>query len=198
MMRANGAAARQTRVKMAELRAWAVVLSSSGGKTFYRVRSGEKHELLCTYPFSPGASSASISWSIVLQDIKISRYQGSGKHCPEMTILRTGSWYAHCSCVCKLHFVHYSHQAGRKQFHGGSKWASGSRTRGNHGLTGTAMSSGFKQLSAQPSTCFVFFVVVCILWFVLCFAMSSGCKLLEMLQRRTRQLYVCGALHTVH
>ena len=45
---------------------------------------------------------------------KISRYQDSGKHCPEMTIFRTGSWYAHCSCVCKLHFVHYSHQAGRK------------------------------------------------------------------------------------
>ena len=103
-----------------------------------------------------------------------------------------------CSCVCKLHFVHYSHQAGRKyetvprwkqvserqQNSRSSGSRSGSRTRGNHGLTGTAMSSGFKQLSANPlQTCFVFFVFcLCLLVSCLCifgFGLSSGFKQLS-------------------
>ena len=191
MMRANGAAARQTRVKMAELRAWAVVLSSSGGKTFYRVISGEKN-LNC---------SALILSHLVLHLLpspdplfsKISRYQDSGKHCPEMTIL-----IAHASVNFTLFTIHIRLVGNMKR--GGSKWASGSRTRGNHGLTGTAMSSGFKQLSAQPSTCFVFFVVVCCcLYFVVCVVFRDVLGLQTAGNaRHTRQLYVCGALHTVH
>ena len=122
---------------------------------------------------------------------KISRYQDSGKHCPEMTIL-----IAHASVNFTLFTIHIRLLRNMKQFRGGSKSASGSRTRGNHGLTGTAMSSGFKQLSAQPSTCFVFFcvffVVVCIVFRDVLGLQTAGNA------RHTRQLYVCGALHTVH
>ena len=60
--------------------------------------------------------------------MKISRYQDSGKHCPEMTIFRTGSWYAHESVNFTLFTIHIRLVGNMKQFRGGSKWASGSRT----------------------------------------------------------------------
>ena len=118
MMRANGAAARQTRVKMAELRAWAVVLSSSGGKTFYGVKTWiAQHLSFLTWCFI--CFHLLIHCSPRYQDIEISRFR------------KTLPWNdnSHCSCASvnfTLFTIHIRLVGNMKR--GGSKWASGSRT----------------------------------------------------------------------
>ena len=76
MTRANGAAVRQPRVRKAELRAWAEVEFTSAENNFENLLTSAISAMyvislhIC-HLLQPGASSASISCSILLQDITI-------------------------------------------------------------------------------------------------------------------------------